>query len=438
MTDAVFLTTKQAAKLLNISLATLKKFIYQGRIRTLKTPGGHHRILRNDLFALINTDNKPKANFPINTLLVVSLFTALLTFPCYTFAYQIGNLDVNVDAGIAQACDDNITFARENAKDDLITNLSVGLNAKYEGKLQNFSVNTAISRQNFFKYHNFDNTSENISLNYNQELTKHERINLKNTFLHAEEPRSFEDEFGRTGDRYSYSRNSFGAAYTRDISKQSTLIFNYINELYDYSRIDLNDSYLNRFSMEADYSLSSKTILLALLEYIHRNYEHTANAKTKRMAGGIREYFTSQFYFDLKAGRDFIRPADKQKSTGQFISASLTNEINKNTSFTISYLKENSTTDYSQNIFKSQRVSLSLAKQILEKLKVSLSGFYGNGEYSAIDTRDRLKGASTGFTYDLLSGVRMNASYSYSETSSNAASREYKKNFVSLGITYEF
>jgi excisionase family DNA binding protein len=56
----VFLTPAQAARLLNVSLSTLKKFIYQGKIGTLKTPGGHHRILRSDLFNL-------RANIPQET-----------------------------------------------------------------------------------------------------------------------------------------------------------------------------------------------------------------------------------------------------------------------------------------------------------------------------------------------------------------------------------
>lgn len=52
----VFLTTSQAAKLLNVSVSTLKKFIYLGKIKTLKTPGGHHRILKKALFDLMVTD----------------------------------------------------------------------------------------------------------------------------------------------------------------------------------------------------------------------------------------------------------------------------------------------------------------------------------------------------------------------------------------------
>lgn len=45
----VFLTTKQAAEFLNISLVTLKKLIHQGKIKAFKTPGGHHRIHKFEL-----------------------------------------------------------------------------------------------------------------------------------------------------------------------------------------------------------------------------------------------------------------------------------------------------------------------------------------------------------------------------------------------------
>jgi molybdopterin-binding protein len=38
------LKPKEAARLLNISYPTLKQWIYQDKIRSIKTPGGHHRI----------------------------------------------------------------------------------------------------------------------------------------------------------------------------------------------------------------------------------------------------------------------------------------------------------------------------------------------------------------------------------------------------------
>ncbi len=45
----VFLTSRQAAELLNISNVTLRKFIAIGKIKTFKTPGGHYRIRKGDL-----------------------------------------------------------------------------------------------------------------------------------------------------------------------------------------------------------------------------------------------------------------------------------------------------------------------------------------------------------------------------------------------------
>ena len=40
----VYLTARQAARRLGIGYSTLKQWIYQGRVRTSTTTGGHHRI----------------------------------------------------------------------------------------------------------------------------------------------------------------------------------------------------------------------------------------------------------------------------------------------------------------------------------------------------------------------------------------------------------
>lgn len=44
MTSSTFLTPRQAAEKLGISYPAMKHWILAGRIRTVKTPGGHHRI----------------------------------------------------------------------------------------------------------------------------------------------------------------------------------------------------------------------------------------------------------------------------------------------------------------------------------------------------------------------------------------------------------
>ena len=44
MTSSTLLTPRQAAEKIGISYPALKHWILAGRIRTVKTPGGHHRI----------------------------------------------------------------------------------------------------------------------------------------------------------------------------------------------------------------------------------------------------------------------------------------------------------------------------------------------------------------------------------------------------------
>ena len=43
------LKPKDAAKLLGISYPTIKQWIYDGKIASVKTPGGHHRIPREEI-----------------------------------------------------------------------------------------------------------------------------------------------------------------------------------------------------------------------------------------------------------------------------------------------------------------------------------------------------------------------------------------------------
>ena len=51
--DATFITTSQAADFLNLSIATVKKLLQDGAITSFKTPGGHHRIHKQELLEYI-------------------------------------------------------------------------------------------------------------------------------------------------------------------------------------------------------------------------------------------------------------------------------------------------------------------------------------------------------------------------------------------------
>ena len=45
----VILTTREVAELLKVTQQTIKNYIYAGKLKSRKTPGGRHRIYKSDL-----------------------------------------------------------------------------------------------------------------------------------------------------------------------------------------------------------------------------------------------------------------------------------------------------------------------------------------------------------------------------------------------------
>ena len=66
MARTELLKPREAAEALGISYPTLKLWIYRGKLRTVKTPGGHHRIPANELDRLLPRRQgkpQPRRNF---------------------------------------------------------------------------------------------------------------------------------------------------------------------------------------------------------------------------------------------------------------------------------------------------------------------------------------------------------------------------------------
>ena len=56
------ITVRAAAARLGIGYSTLKQWIYQGRVRTTKTEGGHHRLAEAEIERLLARDSAPPAS----------------------------------------------------------------------------------------------------------------------------------------------------------------------------------------------------------------------------------------------------------------------------------------------------------------------------------------------------------------------------------------
>jgi molybdopterin-binding protein len=58
------LKLKEAAEMLGISYPALKQWIYAGKIQSVKTVGGHHRIPQDEIERLLRVEKKPGREAP--------------------------------------------------------------------------------------------------------------------------------------------------------------------------------------------------------------------------------------------------------------------------------------------------------------------------------------------------------------------------------------
>jgi molybdopterin-binding protein len=57
---ASLLTPREAALRLGISYPTIKQWLYQGKVKAVKTPGGHYRIPEAELDGLLHKAKQPE------------------------------------------------------------------------------------------------------------------------------------------------------------------------------------------------------------------------------------------------------------------------------------------------------------------------------------------------------------------------------------------
>jgi len=57
---AAVLSPREAALRLGISYPTMKQWIYRGKIKAVKTPGGHYRIPESELDSLLHKAKRPE------------------------------------------------------------------------------------------------------------------------------------------------------------------------------------------------------------------------------------------------------------------------------------------------------------------------------------------------------------------------------------------
>lgn len=392
-----------------------------------------------------------------------AVFFTIFIMPClnlYSFDYNrmdislmnlLDSLSINYKGfdiklkgiSIGEMYDDNVTFDKENKKEDFITILGIGMSAKYEGKTKTLELTANLGNQTYARNSDFDNTTQDIAINFKNEFSEYDRMTLTNTFTHTDAPIFFRDDFfrpqqGRRKGSFDYFKNRFHADYSRDVFKQMSVTFKYDNDIDTFSGIDIEDSMLNRVGLESNYSITPDTTFLFLYDFTNRMFQEGSDASINTVAAGIRQYITRKIYFDGKIGLSFIDTFNDESLIRPVPEAAVSYQIDDLTLARLSFTKKIDTNPYDANISDNWRATAAVTQQLSERFRCSLSIFYGDRESLSFDYNQKLLGSRALFTYDINKNLKGNLDYTFSDADSNIDTAGYIKNTVFLGLTAEF
>ena len=368
-----------------------------------------------------------------------------------SLSFKYNEFDIKLKGGlISEEFDNNVTYTKRNKTEDYISNMGLGVGMKYEGKTGTVELTTNITNQIFAKNNDFNNVTEDVTLQLKSEFSEQSRIDFKNTFTHSDAPlfaifpQSFFAHPGQLGAvGLEYFQNRINIDYSNDVTKQLTVATRYASvvdsfSINESSGVRLRDSFQNKAGFEADYLFSPDTTFLFSYDFTNRQFEDKGHATIHAVTSGIRQAITERLNFNGSTGLDVIDSfggGDLIRPVGQ---ASFTYDMDERTSVLLLFVKNYETTTYTENIYNSWRTSVSFTRQLSERLNASLLLFYGKDEYIPAEFKIRGMGASPSFTYDINKNVKGSIRYSYVQSDSDIETVGYTKSIVFLGLTAEF
>ena len=358
--------------------------------------------------------------------------------------FESKKLDVAIEASAGETFDDNVTFTKTNKKWDLVSELDVGLRAKYEGRQHLLDLKGGTTQQIFARESDFNNNAQNADLKYEYLMTDKDTLRFKNNFKHYEEARSFDDQFGSTNGRYSRLRNRADLEYMRLFSSQWSGTLKYGNEFNLLSRSDLRDSMINRAGFNIDYARSSATIYSLIYEFLHHAFEEaginpSVNANVNTIALGIKRYLSEKLFIDGRGGLDLIHDFANDFIIKPLFTVSLNAELDEKTQLQIfKYETRSTTSSFQSSVFTAHQVSVGARRQVSERLSVNGAAFYGRGDFESTDTKDNFFGLNASLNYDLTEDLKATLSYSFNFVDSTDSFREYARNMAMIKLAYVF
>ncbi len=369
-----------------------------------------------------------------NTGFIVSFCTLLLSvllcsLNAYAFPYR--GMDINVQTSVTETYDDNLTFTREDRKEDFVTALGLDVGVRYEGRRRSLSLNASANERFHSKYDEIKSSSERVSLSFLNEFSAYDRIKLTDAFSHSRTPAGFEEEFGRVRGRRETFRNRAAVNYQRNLGDHFTVNSNYAYTVTRFPKEDLRDSSRNDLGFNVNYRRNTATTLFLSYHFSRNSFDisnHTA-------AVGIKQYLKKKLHINASVGVSYLPSFGVTKN---YIQSSLTDEIDRKTRVKLSFIKRERSVSDRKDVFSNWRASANFIRQLSDKLGFKLLGFYGEGKFLETGVINTLTGADVTFSYAFLEDFTGQLRYAFSDYDSTREDYGYRRNTVSISLKKTF
>jgi hypothetical protein len=369
---------------------------------------------------------------------VVFLFSLICwSQPLYA-AMEWAGMEWHPTLSIDETYDSNVTFAASDEKEDFVTAIAPGIEGIHDGKTQYMRFKGTLHEKLYAKESEFNNFSQDFVADYKKEFSEYNRIALGNTFLHADNPGSLDDEFGRGSGRYDFIKNLFHATWAHNFSSQLTGSVRYTNDYYGPDRDDLPTTDANRIALQSDYAINSQTIPYLLYEYSQREYEPGGTISRNTIGGGVKHFLTEQVYVNSRIAADFIDPVGGEEITKPNFLVGIYDQPDEKTTYGAYFSKHYEDSSYDQNLLNSWRFSLSWGRELTERLKMLVTAFTGGGKFEPDGAKERLDGVGTVLEYELTRNSALSAGFRVSKKNSSDDTRDYDKNTFSINWKIKF
>jgi hypothetical protein len=408
------------------------------------------------------------------------VFLLLLLVPAQV-SFAKYNLELTPGISVSEVYDDNIYLRSTNEKSDYITAVSPWLSLNVLSEKNSLVLRYAPT----FVWYDDENQNDTVrhlgTLTFAQDLTKHLRFDLTDTYLKSEEP--IEETEGVEGVRTTrnpYQRNTGSASLRYLFGPENALTVGYRNSILENEDVTLDDGttqnpfgtvayWFNvRNGLEIDYEFTDANFSRddgsvagddytghgAGIRYLHRFTPHTTGSLgyhfTNRDFDGLTEdyevhdgligfehFFSPDFSVSLGAGYFSVKNERSDDEDGLTYDASLIKRFARG-SFAIG-----GSGGWDEHYLEAERRGLTrywsadtrLEYRILEPLSGYVGGSYRQDERDLDKRKWKTSRGNCGLAWAFHRWVSLSLDYTYVERDDDVDAEDYKANRVMLIVT---